>query len=99
MKGLPLMKGIERMMREKVSGDVARVSACARASAERDRRRRGLCAHGENEGESKCQEGILSLAVLELKSKLARVLAVLRGFSHGSFLKTKKRILLPKGRK
>lgn len=40
MKGLPLMKGIERMMREKVSGDVARVSACEGIG-----RGGGVCAH------------------------------------------------------
>lgn len=75
------MKGIERMMREKVSGDVARVSACEGIGrGVRDRRRRGLCARPENEGESKCQEGILSLAALQFKSKLAGVPAVLRGF-------------------
>lgn len=42
MKGLPLMKGIERMMREKVSGDVAR----ARGSAEESEiGGGGVCAH------------------------------------------------------
>lgn len=69
-KELPLMKGIERMMREKVTGDGARLSACT--GDLQGVRVRVPRKHGENGGESKCQDEILSLAV-ELKSKLPRI--------------------------